>query len=315
MNTQGYKQSITISTMQFSLSRRIASWSLWSKGLLLLISTIAFGSVSTFAFVALADDVATPQAVTDAAKPAETVSQTVAASQAKAAPQQDNTPKKDDSSQASVESDDVSVFPLIEVKQDNPVTDKFGILISGDGGWWSLDKMVAEVLASHGAPVVGISSYKYFPAHHTPDTTAADMTRILRHYMREWKKEKIILIGYSLGAEIIPFVATRLPEDLRSKVIAIVMIAPSKETEFEFHATDWVHTPSDRSTYPVQPEIEKLYGGAKLICTTSDGDSDCICGKLDATKVKVISRPGGHHYGGDFKGIADAIWDELKDLK
>jgi len=209
---------------------------------------------------------------------------------------------------------DVHDLPLIEVQQKSPVTNKLGILLSGDGGWWGLDSTVSDVLASHGVPVIGVSSNKYFAVARTPDSTAADMTRVLRHYLDAWKRERIVLIGYSLGAEIIPFVASRLPEDLRNRVAAVIMISPSKETMFEFHFTDWVHTPSDRKMYPVQPEIEKLYTATKVICTTSDGDPDCICSKLDSSKVTVIARTGDHHYGGDFKGLAAAVWDALKDV-
>ncbi len=224
-------------------------------------------------------------------------------------------PPAETASPTQADPNDVRDLPLIEVKRETPATDKLGILISGDGGWWTLDNTVSEVLAAHGVPVIGVSSHKYFAVARTPDSTAVDMARALRHYLSAWKRERIVLMGYSLGADIIPFVAARLPEDLRARVAAIVMIGPSKETMFEFHTADWLHTPSDREMYPVQPEIEKLYAGVKLICTTADGDPDCICNKLDASKVTVIARKGDHHYGGDFKGLGEAIWEALKDVK
>ena len=226
-------------------------------------------------------------------------------------------PSAESAQPAQADPNDVRDLPLIEVKQETPATDKLAILISGDGGWWTLDNIVSEVLAAHGVPVIGVSSHKYFAVARTPDSTAVDMARVLRHYLNAWKRDRIVLMGYSVGAEIIPFVAARLPEDLRARVAAIVMISPSKKTMFEFHTMDWVRTPSDRQMYPVQlqPEIEKLYAGARLICTTSDRDPDCICNKLDVSKVTVIARKGDHHYGGDFKGLGEAIWDALKDVK
>ncbi len=216
---------------------------------------------------------------------------------------------------AAANADDVHDLPITEVADDMKGTDKLGIFISGDGGWWTLDNAVSQEMATHGVPVIGISSHRYFATARTPDSTAADMARALRHYMKAWKKERLVLMGYSLGAEIIPFVASRLPDDLRTRVVAVVMISPSKDTMFEFHTSDWIHTPKGRTTYPVQPEIEKLYSGPKVICATSDGDPDCICGKLDASKAAVIERKGDHHYGGDYKGLGEAIWDAIKDLK
>ena len=99
-------------------------------------------------------------------------------------------------------------------------------------------------------------------------------------------------------------------EDLSKRVVMVVMIGPSAETMFEFHLTDWVATPSKREKYPVQPEIEKIRG-PKLLCAYGDEDDTCICTKLDPKNVTNIKRSGNHHFGGDFTGLAKAIWEAL----
>jgi type IV secretory pathway VirJ component len=208
---------------------------------------------------------------------------------------------------------DVKDLPITELPQGRESTDMLGILISGDGGWWGLDDTVSKVLAEHGIPVIGMSSHGYFAKPRTPDETAADMYRALRFYMKKWDKKRIVLLGYSLGAEIIPFVATRVPEDLKDKVVMVIMIGPSADTMFEFHLSDWVVSPTNRAHYPVQPEIEKIQG-PKLLCVTSTKDEDCICDKLDSNKVMVLKREGNHHFNDDFKGVADAIWEKVKEV-
>ncbi len=213
--------------------------------------------------------------------------------------------------QAKDDPPDVKDLPITELPQGGESTDMLGILISGDGGWWGLDDTVSKVLAEHGAPVIGMSSHGYFAKPRTPDETAADMYRALRFYMKKWDKQRIVLLGYSLGAEIIPFVATRVPEDLKDKVAMVVMIGPSADTMFEFHLEDWVISPTNRAKFPVQPEIEKI-NGPKVLCVTSTEDGDCICEKLDPQKVIVLKREGNHHFNDDFKGLADAIWDIVK---
>ena len=213
--------------------------------------------------------------------------------------------------QAKDDMPDVKDLPITELPQGGESTDMLGILISGDGGWWGLDDTVSKVLAEHGAPVIGMSSHGYFAKPRTPDETAADMYRALRFYMKKWDKQRIVLLGYSLGAEIIPFVATRAPEDLKDKVAMVVMIGPSAETMFEFHLEDWVISPTNRAKFPVQPEIEKI-NGPKVLCVTSTEDGDCICEKLDPKKVIVLKREGNHHFNDDFKGLSDAIWEIVK---
>jgi len=206
--------------------------------------------------------------------------------------------------------EDVHALPLFEVPEKMESTDMLGIFISGDGGWWTLDKTVSQVLAKHGVPVVGISSYRYFSKSKTPERTAVDMARVARHYLAQWKKRRVVLMGYSLGAEIIPFVANRMPEDLAKQVAAVVMIGPSAETAFEFHVTDWIASGYSGKTYPVQPEIDRL-PGVKLLCAYAEKDAECICGKQDAAKVTSIRRDGDHHFGGDYTGLGEAIWQAL----
>lgn len=213
---------------------------------------------------------------------------------------------------AKADASDVKDLPITELPQGKESTDMLGILISGDGGWWGLDDTVSKVLASHGIPVVGISSHRYFATPRTPDGTAADMYRTLRFYMKKWNKQRIVLLGYSLGAEIIPFVATRAPEDLKDKVAMLVMIGPTAETYFEFHLADWVVSPTKRAKFQVAPEIEKI-NGPKMLCVTSSKDDECICEKLDAKKVTLLKREGNHHFNDDFKGLADAIWEKVRE--
>ncbi len=206
---------------------------------------------------------------------------------------------------------EVADLPITELPQDQESTDMLGLLISGDGGWWGLDDTVSKVLAAHGIPVIGISSHRYFSKPRTPDETASDMYRALRFYMKKWNKQRIVLLGYSLGAEIVPFVATRVPEDLRDKLAMLVMIGPTAETMFEFHMTDWVVSPTKRNKFPVQPEIEKVKG-PKLLCVASSKDDECICDKLDPKSVTELKRDGNHHFNDDFKGLAAAIWEKVK---
>ena len=46
---------------------------------------------------------------------------------------------------------------------------------------------------------------------------------------------------------------------------------------------------------------------------TSTEDGDCICEKIDPKKVTVLKREGNHHFNGDFQGLADAIWEKVKE--
>jgi len=134
---------------------------------------------------------------------------------------------------------------------------------SGDGGWAEIDKGVRAGLAAQGVPVVGVNSLKYFWTDRTPGQTAEDLARIIRHCTALWKKEKVVLIGYSLGADIVPFAANRLNEALKSRVELIALLGPGLQADFEFHLGTWLGS-SSKTAQPTTPEVMQL-GNIRLL--------------------------------------------------
>src|SRR5206468_354695 len=153
---------------------------------------------------------------------------------------------------------DTSDLSLIEVKTPTPSTrDVMAVLLSGDGGWAELDKSVAAGLAAAGVPTVGWSSLRYFWSPKTPEQAAADLVRVITRYARAWNKPRVILIGYSFGAEVLPFLVTRLPPEVRNRVTDVVLLGPGLTASFEFHVAEWFGG-SKPTAYRTVPEIEKL---------------------------------------------------------
>src|SRR5438270_3071624 len=99
----------------------------------------------------------------------------------------------------------VKGVPLIEVPARGTGTDELAVLLSGDGGWAVTDRGIAERLTQGGIPVVGWNALRYFIRRKKPDRVARDLERVLRTYLPLWHKEKVILIGYSFGADVMPF--------------------------------------------------------------------------------------------------------------
>jgi hypothetical protein len=51
-----------------------------------------------------------------------------------------------------------------------------------------------------------------------PKKLPSDIAKALNFYRKEWGRTKFVLIGYSLGAEIVPFIVNRLPDEIKSKL-------------------------------------------------------------------------------------------------
>jgi type IV secretory pathway VirJ component len=181
-----------------------------------------------------------------------------------------------------------------------------GVVVSGDGGWAGIDREIGEYLAGHGVAVVGLNSLQYFWKRKNPEVAAADLQRILNHYLTAWGKSRVILVGYSRGAEVLPFMTDRLPQDLRSKVLVVAMLGPTASVEFEFHVADWLGGSGEKNALPVRPEIDKL-SGVRMLCFYGEEERDSLCPSLPAGLATAVPLKGAHHFGGDYAGIAQAI--------
>ena len=107
-------------------------------------------------------------------------------------------------------------LPLVEVPATRGASDTLVVFVSGDGGWAAIDKSIAKVLADNGLPVVGLNALQYFWTKRTPDTAARDLQTICDRYLATWKKGRLLFVGYSRGADVLPAMISRLSPELRS---------------------------------------------------------------------------------------------------
>lgn len=197
-------------------------------------------------------------------------------------------------------------LPVVEV----PATghgDEFAVLFSGDGGWAGIDKEVAGALADSGIPVAGVDSLRYFWSPRTPEDMGKDLDRILRYYSSEWHRSRAIVMGYSQGADVLPFAVNRLPAASRPLVKLVAMIGISTSASFEFHVSNWLG--GGDNGLPTAPEIRRL-SAASTLCIYGDDDSDSICPKVDPANARIVELSGGHHFGGDYGRLARVIVEQ-----
>lgn len=187
----------------------------------------------------------------------------------------------------------------------------FGIFLSGDGGWVGLDRGVSDELAKHGIPIIGWDSLKYFWSPRTPQGAARDLDRVVRHFAHAWGETHVLLIGYSQGADIMPFMVNRLPAQTHDMVGLTTLLGISDNALFEFHLANWLGNPGGgRAT---APELQR-WSGAPYLCLYGEDDGDSACAKMTGKDAVVVKMPGGHHFGGGYADIAAEILGRLPKL-
>jgi type IV secretory pathway VirJ component len=203
---------------------------------------------------------------------------------------------------------DVRDLPLVEVPAAGDGK-RFAVMLTGDGGWVGLDRDVARTLAQAGVSVVGLDSLRYFWRHRTPDETARDVARIIQHYRSAWGRPEAILIGYSRGADIVPFLPARLPADARASLVLVAMLAPGTYAEFEVHVVDLFSSRRRSDATSTEKAVRADGGAVPMLCVQGADERDnSLCPRLvDLAWVKRVVLPGAHHFDHDYAKVGRLI--------
>lgn len=179
-------------------------------------------------------------------------------------------------------------------------------MISGDGGWTSFDQSLAEALARKGVPVVGLDAQKYFWTKKTPDLVAAELAKVMAQYMEQLGKEEVVLLGFSFGASIVPFVANRLSPELKSQLSAVLSMSPDATADFEIHIADMLNFGGSKGKYNVLAEMSKLKS-VPVISYFGKAEGARIPNQFIKQGLKVQILAGDHHYANDFEGLSKTL--------
>jgi type IV secretory pathway VirJ component len=181
------------------------------------------------------------------------------------------------------------------------------ILVSGDGGWRDLDKTVGEWLSTQGVHVVGLDALHYFWAKRTPQELAADISDILKEADPD-QKLPVMLIGYSFGADTIPFAYPLLPKPLQDRTKLIALMAPGQTTSFQVTISGWLGI--DDSGYQIVPAIAAL-PATSVICVYGEDEDDSACPDPALKGTTVIKTSGGHHFDGNYEALGQQFLDRM----
>jgi type IV secretory pathway VirJ component len=181
----------------------------------------------------------------------------------------------------------------------------FAVLLTGDGGWAGLDQDVAGGLAERGVPVVALNSLKYFWKARDPDGAAHDLERVIRAYGARWGRREVLLIGYSSGADVLPFLYDRLEADMRHDVRGVALLGLGANASFEFHVGEWIPGRGAHGPATV-PEIRRMTD-ARVLCVYGRDERDSPCPSLQSSDIRVVALDGGHHFNGDYGSVVQQI--------
>jgi type IV secretory pathway VirJ component len=201
----------------------------------------------------------------------------------------------------------VADLPLVEMPAQ-PHTRRMAVFISGDGGWRDVDKRVSERLQQLGVSVVGWDSLRYFWSRKTPDQAAADLASVLETYERKWNCDEVALIGFSFGADVMPFLYDRLDEESQRRIALISILSPGEAADWEIKVAGWFGAGPSSAATPLAPAVATMPGD-RMQCFYGDQDSGRSCELFAARGAEIFQKKGDHHMDGDFDRIGKEIFE------
>ncbi|MET0365726.1 MAG: AcvB/VirJ family lysyl-phosphatidylglycerol hydrolase [Sphingobium sp.] len=199
-------------------------------------------------------------------------------------------PPKDFAGQVPIPDMPLTIVPPARGRQ----SDLMAIAYSGDGGWVGIDRDLAAQVAAAGIPVVGVDSLSYFWSARNPKRAGEDLSRLIRSFGERWNKRRVLLIGYSFGADALPYMIDALDADARSRIDSVALLGLSSTADFQFHLTSWINVASSDSL-PTIPAITRLRG-LTIRCVRGAEETDSACPAIPKGLAQQFVVPGGHHF-------------------
>jgi type IV secretory pathway VirJ component len=197
-------------------------------------------------------------------------------------------------------------IPVIESK----VTGNSGfyiIFLTGNGGWKNLAKYITSYLNSKEISVLAINTKKYLLSEKKPEQIACDLETLVDRYGTKWNADRVVFIGYSMGAEVLPFAVNRMGEKYLSRLEDLILIGPWQKATFKVKLADYLYEVNKGED--IYEELQKMkLKKSYVIC---DDNEYSICLKDLQGVIDHEQIGGGHHFGGDYGALARLIGKRL----
>lgn len=227
----------------------------------------------------------------------------------------------------SLERATVVVPPVAQAAPVPGHDDVLAVVYSGDGGWADLDRQLGGAFAAHGLPVLGINAFKYYWRLRSGEESAAQLDALLTENLARWHKQRIWLVGYSFGADVLPSIVDRLGPENRGRIAQLVLLSPSRDYSYEIKfegymvargrflafAKRLLEKFSKVPDYPALPPVQALRDQFPVVCYYGKDDADdSLCTMTDLPPwVQVHAKNGDHHFDGGYVPLAAQMLAEL----
>jgi type IV secretory pathway VirJ component len=179
------------------------------------------------------------------------------------------------------------------------------VLFSGDMGFHiGMAGAVAAKLAEAGIPVLGVNSLTFFRTERSPAETARLVGTAIAQASRLTHRPRILLIGQSYGADILPTGFAGVAAPLRSRVALLALVVPGETVALQASPASLL--PVSAPARDALPAAARL-GATSTLCVYGAEQSDSLCARLHLPNMARAALPGGHFLHRDSAAVARVL--------
>ena len=204
-------------------------------------------------------------------------------------------------SRTAIAQTDLPVRLLIAPDTTKPVI----FYISGDGGWNDFSTSLVAAVHAKGYTVASLNAKSYFWEKRTPEEAAAAIGNYITSVIRPKAAQPIVLVGYSFGADVVPFIVKKMPADVSGKCRAVVLLSPSSSTDFEIHISELLGWGKKRKM-DVVAAVNELTD-IRISAVFGDDEKEFPITEIHNHHFLYRHLPGGHHYESNMNMVAAAV--------
>ncbi|MEA3034142.1 MAG: hypothetical protein QOH86_2158, partial [Sphingomonadales bacterium] len=179
------------------------------------------------------------------------------------------------------------------------------VMFSGDMGFHiGMAGAVAARLAAAGIPVLGVNSLTFFRNERSPAEAARLVGTAIARALQITHRPRILLIGQSYGADILPTGYAGVAEPLRARVTLLALVVPNQTVALQASPASLL--PVSASARDALPAAARL-GNTSILCVYGAEQSDSLCSRLHLPNMARAALPGGHYLHRDSKAVARVL--------
>ena len=187
------------------------------------------------------------------------------------------------------------------------------VLVSGDMGFHTgLSPAVAERIAANGLHVTGVNSLSFAWRSQSPLQISGLLQEAIARSLRLGHASKVVLIGQSYGADLVHIGSTLLPDGIRRKISAIILVVPTSDIYYRIGPSEYFGWGApDAQAIDTARQIDWV----PLTCIYGREENDSICPLLHAPNVRRVPLPGDHYLQHDPDLLFKALWPDIQSVE